>query len=154
MMNHDESIQCFQDLLSEFARRTGLESLTPDEDNGCRIIIDGQLPLDIDSVPETGALFLHAPLCDIPTKPSVEFFRTFLEASLFGSQTLGANFGIDSDTNEIILFREMSLGATSPEQLENEMTDFIATLDTWKERVAPHHQTTNIHNDNNQAIRA
>lgn len=151
-MNHDESLERFHDLLDAFARRAGLESLTPDEDNGCRIIVDGHIPLDIDSVPETSALFLHAPLCDIPKKASAEFFRNFLEASLFGNQTLGANFGIDNDTDEVILFREMPLHATGPEQLENEITDFIATIDIWKERVAPRHEDISVRNDNSQAI--
>ena len=153
-MTTQETLQRFHDLLGEFARRTGLDTLEPDEDHGCRIMIDGRLPLDIDTVPETGALYLHAPLCEVPKDPAPGFYRDFLEASLFGSQALGAHFGIDADTDEVILFREMPLHATDAERFENEITDFIAALDAWKERLTPEPHYNAREETGNQAILA
>ncbi len=86
-----------------------LDNIGPDENNGCRLIFDENLEVDIEKSTEEDSFWMHAVVSRIPLENKASFYETLLEANLFRMGTGNAYFGLDLNREEIFLFTKISL---------------------------------------------
>jgi hypothetical protein len=123
-------------LLRELAAQLRLPSLTLDaKSRTCRLLIGEELVVDVEAPSEGGAFFLHGVAGTLRAGDAATA-RKLLEANLFGAGTAGASLGVDPANDEVVLFLKLEPAATDFPAFQSALEGFIATLQSWRGRLA------------------
>ncbi len=112
-----------------------LDNIGPDENNGCRLIFDENLEVDIEKSTEEDSFWMHAVVSRISLENKASFYETLLEANLFGMGTGNAYFGLDLNREEILLFTKISLKNLDYHTFEKNIEEFVNRLEYWKDKL-------------------
>jgi hypothetical protein len=141
------------EVLAELRRALELPDLAFNKHHVCRLVFDGRLPIDVESLPESGVLHLHA-VVGHANSLDLGRARELLSANLFGYGTAGATLGLDEQREEILLFRTYALDTIDPQRLIRELVEFVAAAEMWCEQLASASPaTTETVTDSSTAVR-
>jgi hypothetical protein len=91
----------------------------------CRLLFEGETTVDIEPVPDEGALFFYSTIGQISPVETEPVYRFLLESNLFGKGTAGGTLACDFETNEIVLWRSLEIDPLTVERFETELTRFV-----------------------------
>lgn len=122
------------DILRELGHQMGLGPLTLNEHRLCRLVFDGRMTVDIESLPDDSRFFVHAVAGRVPSDNQAAVFAELLSANLFGQETGGACLALDRGRDEILLFREFLTDRTDYVAFAAALATFVNRLDHWQNR--------------------
>ncbi len=126
--------------LREFGKELKLEGLDFDENNTCILGIDNTFSVHITYEPNSGRLYLYAPILDgLPKddKIRLKLYECLLEGSMLGGKMAGGGIGV-APKEELILLHcvlDMGLGVDAA-HLRRFAPLFVETVEKWREMVA------------------
>ena len=122
------------DLLGELGQKMGLGKIEVSDENTCRLIFDDKLIVDFEPSNDGKQLYVYSVLCSVAHGERDGFYRRLLLANLFGRETGGASFGLDDETDEVIMFRSFPLETTDFQVFQEGLEAFLNGLEEWMER--------------------
>ena len=122
------------DLLGELGQQMGLGKIEVSDDNTCRLIFDEKLIVDFEPSNDGKQLYVYSVLCSVAHGEQDGFYRRLLLANLFGRETGGASFGLDDETEEVIMFRSFPLETTDFQVFREGLEFFLNGLEEWMGR--------------------
>ncbi len=118
------------DLLSDFAKRSGLGRLSRDAGGICTLVFDDVFSVDIEA--RESQLILSS-VVGAADDLEEETMRAILSANLFGNGTGGGVLAIDDVDDTLVLWREASLADLHSENFQHLLEEFLASLQTWRQ---------------------
>lgn len=125
-----------EELLKELGRQMGVP-LRLDRNRACRLVFEDKWTIDIEAPAETrDTVFLYGVAGRVPPDADAAFFRTLLEANLFGQETRGATLAIDGARGEVLVQRIVAIDRIDFAGFVAVLEELIRALATWIERLA------------------
>lgn len=124
-----------RDALAELGHQMGV-NVTLNEEGVCRLVFDERFLVDIEASPDQDAVHLYSVLCPIPPDDKERFYERLLEANLFGGDTGGAWFALDSAHGEVVLNRTVSMANTDYREFADALEGFVNHLEAWDDKLA------------------
>ncbi len=124
------------DILREFGNQTGLDGLSLDENNMCRLIFNGEMVVDIELLSDGKTFFMYATVGKVPPTKEGELYKELLKANLFGRETGGASFGLYEEKGEILLHRRFDCDSTDYDTFCSALESFVGALEHWRNRLS------------------
>lgn len=138
----------YDDLLAQARKETGIESLVADESGLVSVRVDDAYNVNLQLVEPTGRVLCFVEVADLPKDAPKEVYRDLLAGGLFGKDTAGGYFSLESETETVVYNYLFDLDAAA-----KDVDDFIATIekilqlcDIWAERIR-----TNMSSDGGHA---
>lgn len=123
-----------QQILAEFGRGIGLDSLALDANGYCCLGFD-EVVVNIEWVPRSEQLMLYCHLGFVPAQADAAWYRELLEANHFFRGTGGATLGVDPATQSIAMVQPLALAILTPARLETELQGFVNGAEAWVQRL-------------------
>ncbi len=125
--------------LKEFGKELNLEGLAFDENLTCILGIDNTFSLHLTYEPQSGRLYLYAPLLDgLPEDPKVRLrlYEALLEGSMLGGQMAGGGVGVAVQEGLILMHAVLDMGiGTDSSALRRFAAIFVEAVERWREKV-------------------
>ena len=124
-------------ILTELGRNLGMPTLTLDESGALSLVFDGRLVVEMQLSQGQGLLFLMASVVPMPSQADdlEKLAVRLLETPLLEGIMNGAQFVIDSLSEEILLLRAVTVTGLDATLLEQELNAFVACLTHWQKQV-------------------
>lgn len=117
-------------LIDALATHVGVKDLEMNDDNVCRLVLDGTLVLDIEHQPGTDVLQAYSVVGPSPGG-NVALCHHLLSANLFGRGTGGAVLGLDEQRGEVLLVHTFDLATLTPEKFVSTLESFVGYVQSW-----------------------
>lgn len=114
----------FNDLISDFAKRHGIENLVA-EDNSAALDIDGIVTTIVSN---GDGVIISAELGEPPVDGAAAFADILLEANMESP----ACFAKSRDTGSYLMFRSFALAGLDGDAFDNGLEDFVNRAETWR----------------------
>src|SRR5687768_3051537 len=122
------------DALAELGAQIGLSDLALDENGLARVVFDGTLTVDFESMDEGRVLHLSSVVAALDGSDREEaLFERLLQANLLGIATGGAHFSISEGDGEVLLERKLPVEVLACSSFVNAVETFVNHLEGWKE---------------------
>jgi len=130
-------IEKYKAFLTNVRKETGIEAFSPDEDGLVSLKVDDRYNLNLQFVEATGKVLCFIEIAQLPKDSPAAVYRDLLVGGLFGKDTAGGYFSLESETESVIYNYFFDL-----DKIANDVDDFVSTLekilqlcDIWAERV-------------------
>lgn len=141
-MNHQ--LKPLQDLLDEYARAIGLNSLQLDENGRCGLWFDDKFSVTIEYSPENEAVVFFSELGGIPPDRELELCRLLLEANHFWRHTGGlGTLSLAPENPEhpesprvVVMLYQTPLQVLDSGTFQSRLNDFADTAEAWMDYLA------------------
>lgn len=126
----------YKSFLDGIATATG----NPDfksNDEGFVTLTTEKYELNLQFIPASGKIIAFSQVTELPESASKAVYRELLAAGLFGQETAGGNFAIESTTNAVIysyLF-DFDPETTQADAFVDTLDKIIELVDMWNERI-------------------
>ena len=121
--------------LDGYARLYAIPSIPLDENGMSRLRFRDAVEIDIEPARRPDHIHLYTTLCRIPRHADAAWYRTLLEANLFGRDTGYAALACNPQTEEVVLCQLVDLGWLTPERLDLMLQDLVAAATALKQRL-------------------
>lgn len=111
-------------LLADFGKYLGLESLALDESGYCCLTFD-EVYVNIEAVGDSSLVLLYSSLGVVPEDAGREVYARLLEANYFFHQTAGATVGLESGTGLVAMTQIVDVAHMELPDWEAVMKGFI-----------------------------
>jgi hypothetical protein len=122
-------------LLQELARKTGLADLKFSSEGVVSFLFNDTCTTSIEKSPDEQHIIIYGVIGKLPEIDRQNWLTTFLNANLLGFDTLGAAFGLDSDSQEIILSKTFSTHGLQFHTFYEELQQFMHVQQKWTDRL-------------------
>lgn len=123
------------ELLTELGCKINIDDLALDENNICRLVFDDRIVIDMESLEEEEALFIYTPICRIPSKGELKFYKNMLSANAFCRETGNGFLSLDTESDTIMLQEKIIYDGLSFTAFFNRFEIFVVCAEKWKNRV-------------------
>lgn len=123
-------------LLSELGTLAGVGPLRLNDQGCAAVVFDQSITVNFEWNETSAQFLMYTVLGRVPADAGAGFFRSLLEANLFGAETRGAVLAIDGLENEILLHRTIAIESTSPAHFQTEVGQFVDAVEAWMEKLA------------------
>lgn len=117
-------------LISALGAHVGIADLEMNDDNVCRLVLDGSLVIDIEHLPGGDILQAYSAVGGHPGG-NAELCHHLLSANLFGRGTGGAVLGLDEQRGEILLVHTFDLATLTQEKFVATLEGFVGYVQSW-----------------------
>ena len=124
----------FLSFLQAIGAATQLDIGAAATDGGCTIVFSDHLEVTFEYDEKSQAVLIFAPLISIGTWPlesRARILASVLEWHLFGLQTEGNYFGLDSQLDRIVFTRSLALASLEPTGAVQAVESFVNQLERW-----------------------
>lgn len=122
----------FKYLLASLAEQTGLDQLEIDENGACALQFDDRFTVHLVEFQEEGAVRLVSDLgSPVEEVGQGALWQAMLEANWLGAGTRGATLSIEPGTNDICLWRQVSLATLTPLSFTDLLGQFVDMAESW-----------------------
>ncbi|MEZ0387510.1 MAG: type III secretion system chaperone [Verrucomicrobium sp.] len=120
------------DLIKQLGASIGLPNLGL-TDGSCRLVFDGNLPVDVEEAEEESQAHLLSNLGPLPQEEGEEsrYYRRLLEANHFGRETGGMTLALVPSEGQFFLCGIISLGTVSLESFSKMLARFAREAHHW-----------------------
>lgn len=124
-----------EQVFSELALRWSLPALRLDAHGCARLQVDQRWTVHLEVSDADGVVHLYGTVAPAPASPGEAYWRTLLEANLFGQATGGATLALDAQQAEIVLCDRVPLPGLGAQALESAIERFLQALEHWTDRL-------------------
>ncbi len=110
--------------MNKVCEKTGLDAFTPDEGGLARVLVEEKYALNIQYVEVSSKIYIFSEVTTLPENTPAAIYRELLTAGLFGQETGGGSFAIESSANTVVYQYSFDF---DPETIDVE--DFTETLE-------------------------
>ena len=132
MSRHADTVNLW---LSSLAEAAGIESLELNDQGVCAFQFGDRVTLCLELPDDSDVLHLYSPICPVPGFGQTLLFRRLLEWNLLGLGTRGASFGIDRNTNQVLLSVSLLMADTSVDRFLNVIGNFAETCERFADEL-------------------
>jgi hypothetical protein len=119
-----KTIKDFQDFLAAVRSETGIDAMTADEDGLMSVRVNDEFNLNLQFIEASGKILCFVETATLPQDAPASVYRELLAAALFGSETAGGYFALESKTGAVVynyLF--------DSDRAEADVEQFVETLE-------------------------
>lgn len=120
----------FIDLVGDFAKRVGLETLVPD-DEGCVYVQFDEMVVCFSEVPDSASVAIYAPVGMLPPQTNAQLLTLLMRANYLGRGTGGATLSQIDNGNTILLHQVVPLVVLDGETFANMVEKFVNVVEEW-----------------------
>ena len=123
--------------LEVIRKQTGLEMLVPDADGLVTIRVQDEYNVGLQFVEETGKILCFVEAMTLPPNAGKAVYRELLAGGLFGKETAGGYFTLESQTETVVYnyFFDFAPAAADPEGFVETLEKILSLMDLWNERI-------------------
>ena len=123
--------------LEEVRKTTGIEALTPDETGLVSVRVQDEYNVNLQFVEETGKILCFIEVAELPKEAGREVYRELLAAGLFGKETAGGYFALETNTEIVVYnyFFDLEKAALDVDDFVASLEKILQLCDLWAERI-------------------
>lgn len=106
-----------------------------DDLNNWLILLDDQLQLFAEYIPDQRRLYLSADVGDPPEEKRLEIYSMLLQFNLQWQESSGLRFAIDSPGGTVVQVFDVALDSLDATQLQSAIAGFLEMLIAWRKVV-------------------
>jgi hypothetical protein len=127
----------FEAFLANLRKETGLAALAADESGLVSVRVDDVYNLNLQFVEATGKILCFVEIATLPQDASKAVYRDLLVAGLFGRDTAGGYFAVESETETVVYnyFFDFDKAAADIEEFVSTIEKILQLCDIWAERI-------------------
>lgn len=124
-------------LLSEVRKTTGIEALTADETGLASVRVDDTYNMNLQFVKESGQILCFVEVASLPPDAPKSVYQELLAGSLFGKETAGGYFSLESSTQTVVYcyFFDLETAAKDVDAFVAALERAIEICDIWAKRI-------------------
>jgi len=132
-----QTMDGYKAFLAEVRALTGLKAMSPDEDGLVTVCVDDKYNVSLQFVEATGSVLCFVELCRLPKDSPKSLYRDLLAGGLFGRETAGGYFTLESETETVIYnyFFDGDAAAKAPEEFISALEKILQLCDIWTDRI-------------------
>ena len=123
--------------LSDVRNASGIESLTPDESGLVSVRVDDAYNVTLQFVEATGKVLCFVEVATLPPDASKVVYRDLLAGGLFGRDTAGGHFALETESETVVYnyFFDLEEAAKDVEEFIGTLEKILQLCDIWAERI-------------------
>ena len=125
----------FQELVRQFAKEAGIDDIERMITDGMCVLDFGRTSVTLAEHGETNTLVMCAEIAPVPDGGRTELSQMMMKEMFANGVPRGTIFSIDASSGNFHLHRCDHLGSMDPESFGKTVTDFVAAVETWRNRV-------------------
>lgn len=129
------TLQDYIAFLEKVADETGIEAFRSDPSGLVGLNIEGEYDLHLQFVQTTSKILCFTQVLELPPTADKEIYRTLLAAGLFGRDTAGGTFALETD-NEAIIYSyllDFDPEILTVEAFIRTLEQILALVDLWSQ---------------------
>ncbi len=131
------TIDDYKTFLETIRKQTGLDMLVPDDDGLLSFRVDDKYNFNLQFIENTAKILCFVEVTKLPPDADVAVYRDILKGSLFGKDTAGGYFALDTESNIVIynfLF-DFETAAADPENFIETLENILQLVAIWVNRI-------------------
>ena len=131
------TLEDYAKFLAEIRKNTGLDMLTPDVSGLVTVRVQDEFNMGLQFVESTGKVLCFVEVVQLPRDAGREVYRDLLAGGLFGQDTGGGYFSLETETETVVynyLF-DFERVATAPDEFVSTLEKILQLCDIWVERI-------------------
>ena len=131
------TLEDYKALLAAVRTQTGLDMMVPDDTGLVSIRVQDEYNMNLQFVEATDKILCFVELAELPLDADKAVYRDLLSAGLFGKETAGGYFALESETEAVVYNYLFDFDRAAAD-----VADFIETLekilqlcDMWSDRI-------------------
>ena len=131
------TIDDYKTFLETIRKQTGLDMLVPDDDGLLSFRVDDKYNFNLQFIENTAKILCFVEVTKLPPDADVAVYRDILKGSLFGKDTAGGYFALDTESNIVIynfLF-DFETAAADPENFIETLENILQLVAIWTNRI-------------------
>ena len=96
------TIDDYKTFLETISKQTGLDMLVPDDDGLLSFRVDDKYNFNLQFIENTAKILCFVEVTKLTPDADVAVYRDILKGSLFGKDTAGGYFALDTESNIVI----------------------------------------------------
>ena len=123
--------------LAEVRKETGIEALRPDESGLASVRVDDAYNVNLQFVEATGKVLCFVEVAELPADAPKAVYRDLLTGGLFGRETAGGYFAVESESETVVYnyFFDLEKAAQDVEEFVATLEKILQLCDMWAERI-------------------
>ena len=127
----------YKNFFATIRKQTGLEMLVPDDDGLVSFRVDDEYNVNLQFIAATEKILCFVEVTTLSSLTDVAVYRDILAGTLFGRETAGGYFALETESNTLIynyLF-DFDKAAADPENFVETLENILQLVDIWADRV-------------------
>ena len=131
------TIDDYKTFLENIRKQTGLDMLVPDDDGLLSFRVDDEYNINLQFIEASGKILCFVEVVTLPSNAGVAVYRDLLAAALFGKDTAGGYFAMETESNTIIYnyMFDFDKAAAEPEAFVETLENILQLVDIWANRI-------------------
>ena len=131
------TIDDYKNFFATIRKQTGLDMLVPDDDGLVSFRVDDKYNVNLQFIAATEKILCFVEVTTLSSLTDVAVYRDILAGSLFGKETAGGYFALETESNTLIynyLF-DFDKAAADPENFVDALENILQLVDIWAGRI-------------------
>ena len=123
--------------LAGIRKATGLDMLNPDASGLVTVRVQDEFNLSLQFIEATGKILCFVEVAELPKDAGREVYRDLLAGGLFGQDTAGGYFALETETETVVynyLF-DFDRSAANPEEFFSTLEKILQLCGIWVDRI-------------------
>ena len=128
------SSTAMNNLLHEFGASIGIPDLQLDEEYRCNMMFD-DVPVSFELGDGDESMYIYSLLGHVPEDGLEQFYAGLLHANYVFADNAGSTLSVDSQSGNVVLFRQERLELLRLSRLESVVEQFVNVAEGWMKRL-------------------
>ena len=131
------TIEDYRSFLEEVRKASGIDTLVPNESGLVSVRVDDEYNVNLQFVEATGRVLCFVEVAELPTDAPKAVYRDLLTGGLFGKETAGGYFAVESESETVVYnyFFDLEEAAQDVEEFVDAIEKILQLCDMWAERI-------------------
>jgi len=127
----------YEKFLADVRKLTGIEAMKSDSAGLVTVRVDDRYNVNFQFVESTGRVICFVEVAELPKDAPREVYRDLLAGGLFGKDTAGGYFALESETETVVYsyFFDLVAAANDVEGFVSTVEKILQLCDSWAERI-------------------
>ena len=127
----------YKAFLAQVRKLTGLDVMVPDETGLMMLRVEDRYNLNLQFVEATGKVLCFVEVAELQPGTPSEVYRDLLAGGLFGKDTAGGYFSLETETETVVYnyFFDLETAAKDVEEFVVTVEKILQLCDIWAERI-------------------
>lgn len=132
-----QTMKDYQAFLAQVRQLTGLEMIVPDETGLVSFRVEDEYNANLQFVESTGKILCFVEVAELPKDAGKAVYRDLLAGALFGKDTAGGYFTLETETETVVYnyFFDLESVAKAPEDFISTLEKILQLCDLWTDRI-------------------
>jgi hypothetical protein len=130
-------IEDYKAFLTKVSEETGIAAFKPSEDGLASMRVDDAYNVNLQFVEATGKVLCFIEVVELPPDAPKAVYRDLLAGGLFGKDTAGGYFSLESKTETVVYnyFFDLETATDDVEEFIHTIEKILQLCDLWSERI-------------------